>query len=168
MSKKSIKNKPNSAINFDKNFEEKDFKQFNNWVANHAAVSNPIKSEDEVLEKKRGKLLKQTVKDVAGEDPIETMLVSQMVSLHHFIELGFVSAGVEMKKSGIITGRYPAMQVTNKMLNTFARQVDVLNGYRGKTSNQKVTVEQVNVESGGNAVVGNIKTGGRGEAANNC
>ena len=140
------------------------FDDYVNWIANHTAVTNPIKPEDETLAVERGQLLKQTVKDMVGNDPIEAMLVSQMVSLHHHIELGFLIAGTEMKNSGKITGRYPAMHLTNKMLNTYARQVDALNNYRGKTSNQKITVEQVNVGNGGKAIVGNINTGGKGDA----
>jgi hypothetical protein len=44
------------------------------------------------------------------------------------------------------------------LLNVFTRQVEALKSYRGKKSTQKIIVEQVKVESDGQAVVGNVKT----------
>ena len=45
--------------------------------------------------------------------------------------------------------------------DSYAAQMDTLKRYRSK-GQQTVRVERVTVESGGQAVVGNVETGGRG------
>ena len=49
----------------------------------------------------------------------------------------------------------------NKLTRTFATQVEALKRYRSK-GEQKVTVEHVTVNEGGQAIVGNVETGGGG------
>ncbi len=43
-------------------------------------------------------------------------------------------------------------------MSIYARQIEVLDKHRGK-GQQKVTVENVNVEPGGQAIVGHLETG---------
>ena len=45
-------------------------------------------------------------------------------------------------------------------MTLYAKQLETLNKHRGK-GQQKVTVEHVNVAAGGQAIVGNVDTGGR-------
>lgn len=46
---------------------------------------------------------------------------------------------------------------------TFAALLEALNRHRGKSSEQKVTVEQVHLHAGGQAIVGTVEApGGRG------
>jgi hypothetical protein len=47
----------------------------------------------------------------------------------------------------------------NKLSRTYATLLEALNRHRGK-GQQKVTVEHVHVHSGGQAIVGAVKTGG--------
>ncbi len=47
-----------------------------------------------------------------------------------------------------------------KLMTLFFKQVDCLNRYRNRSKDQVIQVQHVNVEDGGQAVVGNIKTGG--------
>ena len=55
-----------------------------------------------------------------------------------------------------------AERALNKLARTFATQLEALKRYRtGGT--QKVTVEHVTVNAGGQAIVGNVAHGGRGE-----
>ena len=51
-----------------------------------------------------------------------------------------------------------------KLLRTFTAQLEALQRYRGK-GEQKMTVEHVHVHAGGQAIVGEVKTGSRGEGA---
>lgn len=137
---------------------EPSYADYINWVANHAAVVNPIKSpDDEQLNEERGHLIKQMIKDMAPNDPIEAMLISQMACAHNATILAFMRGGVEIGKT--VMGKYPAAHLAVKFANVFTRQIEALALYRGKESTQKITVEQVKVEAGGQAVVGNIHGG---------
>ena len=49
----------------------------------------------------------------------------------------------------------------NKLARTYATQVEALRKYRNG-GKQTVTVQHVNVEDGGQAIVGNVEAGGRG------
>ncbi len=54
-----------------------------------------------------------------------------------------------------------AERALNKLARTFAMQMETLKRYRNG-GQQKVTVEHVSVNAGGQAVVGNVAHGGRG------
>jgi len=51
--------------------------------------------------------------------------------------------------------RYPASE---KLMGVFNKHVEALNKHRGK-GQQNITVKHVNVEAGGQAIVGNVETG---------
>lgn len=51
----------------------------------------------------------------------------------------------------------------NKLARTFTAQVEALKRYR-TGGEQKVTVKHVTVNEGGQAIVGNVETGGRGSS----
>ena len=55
-----------------------------------------------------------------------------------------------------ILGAQRYLNAANKLLRTFIAQVECLQRYRGKTSKQKVTVEHVHVNEGGQAIVGAV------------
>ncbi len=102
------------------------------------------------------------VKGVGPRDPLEGMLAVQMVATHN--------AGLEMLRRSLIADQEPefvdkAVNRANKLLRTFATQVETLQRYRGKTTQQKVTVEHVNVHQGGQAIVGSVTSnkGGGGD-----
>jgi len=48
-----------------------------------------------------------------------------------------------------------SVELMKRLSRTYARLLDALNRYRGK-GQQKMIVEHVNVEAGGQAVVGNV------------
>ncbi len=58
-----------------------------------------------------------------------------------------------------------AERAFNKLARTFASQVEALKRYR-TGGEQKVTVEHVTVNEGGQAIVGNVSHGGRGSSKN--
>ena len=73
---------------------------------------------------------------------------------------------MECMKRAVIEDQYPEAiyryaKLANQFCRTFTAQLDSLNKHRGK-GQQKVTVEHVHVNEGGQAVVGNINQGGGG------
>ncbi len=116
--------------------------------------------DDAIANLERELIIQATVQELAPTDPIETMLISQMISVHNLATVGLTAAGIELVNIGDFQDRHPSLIAATKLLNTFTRQIEALVAYRGRTSNQKITVEQVNVESGANAIVGNVNTGG--------
>ncbi len=83
------------------------------------------------------------------------MLATQMVATHNAaMECLFRAMIPEIS----IQGRDQSLKHATKLLSIFSRQIEVLNKHRGK-GQQKMTIEHVNVESGGQAMVGHIEAG---------
>lgn len=98
-------------------------------------------------------LLMSTLKP---NDSLEMMLMHQMGAVHHMGMYLLARAARDEANKNI--QQLPFTTTANKLFNTFARQLEALNHYRDKQNTQKITVAQMNVESGGQAVVGNINT----------
>jgi hypothetical protein len=88
------------------------------------------------------------------KDPIEAMLISQISSVH---ELTMIATARAMKMT---FNPEHLMHATSKLSQTFMRLVESLNAYRGKQTTQHIRVEQVKIESGAQAIVGNVNTRG--------
>ena len=93
-------------------------------------------------------------------DEMEGMLATQMVATHNAAMECLRRAMIQAQS---VQGRDHNLKHASKLLSLYARQIEVLNRHRGK-GQQKVTVEYVNVEAGGQAVVGHIETGDRNRA----
>lgn len=93
------------------------------------------------------------VAQIRPKDPIEAMLVNQMVSVHL---LTMASAARVFVKGQFIDGTSLYLREVNKLTRTFAAQMDALNKHRGK-GQQKMTVEHIHVNEGGQAVIGNVE-----------
>ncbi len=92
------------------------------------------------------------LRGIKPEGELEGMLATQMVATH--------TAAMEcLRRSMIleqsIQGRESNLRHAAKLLSVFAKQLEALNRNRGK-GQQKVTVEHVHVQSGGQAIVGNV------------
>lgn len=90
--------------------------------------------------------------EIKPQNGLEGMLATQMVATH--------SAAIEYLRRAMIPSQTFAvaeqsLKHANKLLQTFARQLEVLDKHRGK-GQQKITVEHVTVEAGGQAIVGNV------------
>ncbi|MDF3047312.1 MAG: hypothetical protein K0R73_430 [Candidatus Midichloriaceae bacterium] len=89
-------------------------------------------------------------------DELEGMLVGQMIALH--------SASMECFRRAMLPDqdfevRQASLSQGNKLSRSYAILLDTLDRYRGKgPTEQKVTVEHVNVYKGGQAIVGNVKS----------
>lgn len=98
---------------------------------------------------------------IGPKDATEGLLALQMAAAH-------VLAMDTAKRATWNMGKYLEAGTTyaalsGKMMRTFAVQLEALNRGRGKGVTQRVVVERVNVEPGGQAVVGAVTApGGRG------
>jgi hypothetical protein len=89
------------------------------------------------------------IKPVGG---IEAMLAVQMVATHNAAMQCFAATKTSLPLH--LSDFY--RRHAEKLLALFIKQLETLNRNRGK-GQQKVTVEHVHVQSGGQAIVGNIK-----------
>jgi hypothetical protein len=94
---------------------------------------------------------------VEPRDGIEAMLATQMAAIHQ----ATMQAARQLKASENITQQDSSSNMLNKLTRTFATQVEALKRYRSK-GEQKVVVEHVTVNEGGQAIVGNVETRGGG------
>jgi hypothetical protein len=83
---------------------------------------------------------------------LEGMIAAQAVALHHVT----LDSLVRAQRSDRIEFRQQHLGAANKSARTFAALVETLNRHRGKTTTQRVIVENVNVQAGGQAVVGAV------------
>jgi hypothetical protein len=88
-------------------------------------------------------------------DGAESMLAAQMVATHNAALDCFRRAAITDQT---FAGRNMALGHAQKLLSLYAKQLATLDKHRGK-GQQKITVERVNVASGGQAIVGNVETG---------
>jgi len=97
------------------------------------------------------------VEGVHPKDQVETMLAAQMAAVH----MATMTFARRLAHVDNIPQQDIAERAFNKLCRTFAAQVQALQKYR-TGGEQKVTVEHVHVNSGGQAIVGNVTTGGGG------
>ena len=88
------------------------------------------------------------------QDGVEGMLAIQMVGTH--------DAALECLRRAALPGqsfegRDVNLKHAHKLMSLYTQQLTTLNKHRGK-GQQKVTVEHVNVEPGGQAIVGNVES----------
>src|SRR4029078_12681351 len=95
---------------------------------------------------------------IAPRDELEGMMAAQLIAAHN--------AAMECYRRGMIgeqtfEGRRENLAQASKASRTFTALLEVLNRHRGK-GQQKVTVEHVTVNAGGQAIVGNVEGPGGG------
>lgn len=98
---------------------------------------------------------------LAPADGLEGMLAEQMVGTH-MAALECLRRAAVPNQSLMV--RDMALKHAAKLMELYAKQVAALNKHRGK-GQQKVTVEHVHVGAGGQAIVGNVRTGSTGPTA---
>ena len=118
-----------------------------------------LKQNPDAKEKAANALL-GAVHGMAPNDEAEAMLICQMAACQGYaMELMTRAA-----HTGTLLVAESVVNMANKLMRTYTSQMQTLARYRGKTSQQKVIVEHVNVEAGGQAVVGAVQAGGRGDS----
>ncbi len=98
---------------------------------------------------------------VEPRDQVEAMLATQMAAVH----MAIMTFARRLANVENIPQQDSAERAFNKLARTFASQVEALKRYR-TGGEQKVTVEHVTVNEGGQAIVGNVSHGGRGASKN--
>lgn len=89
-------------------------------------------------------------------DELEGMLVAQMVAVH-LITMNM--SGRVMVDGQTIDAVTAGVNRMSKLMRTFTNQMEALQRYRGK-GKQTIQVQHVQVNDGGQAVVGNVQGGG--------
>lgn len=96
----------------------------------------------------------EQLQSIAPEDGLEGMLAVQMVATHN--------AAMDCLRRAMLPEqtferREQNLKHAAKLLGIYTRQMEALDKHRGK-GQQKITVEHVTVEAGGQAIVGNVET----------
>jgi hypothetical protein len=96
------------------------------------------------------------VSEINPKDTLETMLGCQMVTCNSAI-MRLMEQFTNETVTEETVNLY--LKTVNRLMLTYARQLEALSCYRRK-GHQKMTVEHVTIENGGQAVIGDV-TGGR-------
>jgi len=91
------------------------------------------------------------VRSVSPRDGLEAMLATQMGAIH----AATMMLARRLNHVGTIQQQDAAERALNKLARTFATQMEALKRYR-TGGQQKVTVEHVTVNAGGQAIVGAV------------
>jgi hypothetical protein len=126
---------------------------WNNILANQAVQSLWLQHSDkDKLDRQYGATVAALI-GIKPTDEVEGMIAAQLVAAHN--------AAMECYRRAMVNeqtfeGRRENLSQANKLSRTYAVLLDALNRHRGK-GQQKVTVEQVHVHSGGQAIVGTVE-----------
>ena len=101
------------------------------------------------------------LKGLAPTDALEGMLATQMVAIHNGAMECLRRSQLENQT---FEGRDQSLKHAAKLMATYARQMEALDKHRGR-GQQKITVEHVTVNAGGQAIVGNVGAGANAPGA---
>src|SRR6516162_8252037 len=104
--------------------------------------------------------LLSVIKGAKPKDQFEAMLAAQMAAIHT-ATMRFTR---QLANVETIEEQDSAERALNKLARTFAMQMEALKRYR-TGGEQKVTVQHVSVNEGGQAIVGNVNQAASGTAA---
>ena len=113
-------------------------------------------SDAERIERVGGALA--ALKGLAPRDELEGMLAAQMVATH---AAAMDCLGRAQDDGAPFAARDGQLRTAAKLLALYTQQAETLSRNRGRGAHN-VTVEQVRVESGGQAIVGHVSRGGGG------
>jgi hypothetical protein len=102
-----------------------------------------------------------TIKGIGPRDELEGLLAVQMIGVHSLAVACLIRASL---KGQTQEGMDANIHRATKLLRTFTAQMEALNRHRGKVGQQMV-VGNVNVNEGGQAIVGAVRHDGRGKAS---
>jgi hypothetical protein len=95
------------------------------------------------------------LKSVQPKDEIEAMLAAQMAAVH----VATMTFARRLARVETLPQQDGAERAFNKLARTFATQMEALKRYR-TSGQQKVTVEHITVQAGGQAIVGHLSRPG--------
>lgn len=123
-------------------------------LLNHAA--NAIEGDAAVVNKCN--TVAALLTGIGPRDEQEGMLAVQMIATHN-LALSMVRRAFKTDRVDFLA---TYSNLSAKLMNAYTRQLEALARLRGQTGKQTVRVEHVTVQSGGQAVVGNVAPRGRG------
>lgn len=99
----------------------------------------------------------ESMSGINPKDQVEGMLATQMIVTHNAAMKCFKHAASYFNTTSIPTLELgnATLNSANKLTRTYTMQMEALNRYRGK-GQQKMTVEHVHINSGGQAIIGNV------------
>jgi len=106
------------------------------------------------VDESRFNFLLSIIKGVNPNDQLEAMLAAQMAVVHD----ATMQFARRLPHVETIQQQDSAERALNKLARTFAMQMEALKRYR-TGGEQKVTVQHVSVNEGGQAIVGNVTQG---------
>ena len=91
------------------------------------------------------------IKSIKPRDSVEAMLVAQMVSVHVMT----MRCAYQFARADDIASQDSAGRALGRLARTFPAQMEALNRYRNE-SEPAMTVQNVSVQDGGKAIIGNV------------
>jgi len=128
----------------------------NNVIDQVLRVCSSGENNPELVTKKANASM-AAILEIDPQDSTELMLATQMVTVHNLT--------MEMSRRALLVNDQTEDSVnfninrTTKLMRTYMAQMEALNKYRNK-GKQQITVQHVNVNDGGQAVIGDITQGG--------
>jgi hypothetical protein len=116
-----------------------------------------VGSSGKTADEKGSSFVAAVIKGIEPRDQLETMLAAQMAAVHN----ATMTFARRLAHCDTIPQQDSAERAFNKLARTFASQMEALKRYR-TGGQQHVTVKHVTVNDGGQAIVGNVGSGGRG------
>jgi hypothetical protein len=129
---------------------------FNNVVVNQAVDTLWLDQSDPKKIERQRKAVVAAMIGTRPRDEIEGMLAAQMVGTHNAAMECLRRAMIENQT---VEGQRESLNQANKLVRSYAMLVEALDRHRGK-GQQRITVEHVHVNDGGQAIVGAV-SGGR-------
>ena len=102
------------------------------------------------------------VKGIEPRDQLESMLAAQMASIH----IAMMKICEQIGRVENLPQQDSAQRAFNQLARTFVTQMEALKRYR--SGGEKVTVQNVSVSEGGQAIVGNVTQNPRETAADSA
>jgi hypothetical protein len=132
---------------------------FDGLLGQLASVGSPGKKPDE----RALNFMLAMVQGIGPEDEVEAMLAAQMAAVH----MATMTFARRLAHVENIPQQDSAERAFNKLARTFAVQIEALKRYR-TGGEQRVTVQHVTVNEGGQAIVGAVSpaAGGGGVPGN--
>jgi hypothetical protein len=116
-----------------------------------------VASHGREVDEKGTAFVQSIVFGIEPRDQLEAMLAAQMAAVHN----ATMTFARRLAHVDNIKQQDSASKAFNQLARTFAAQMETLKRHR--SSGQQVVVKHVTVNDGGQAVVGNVETGGRGK-----
>ena len=137
-------------------FNTSDAKQAEALMTHCIKVLKRSEASDDYPGEDERQFMFSIVNDLAPRDAVERMLAVQMGATH----VAMIRSARLLANSETIAQVQAHYTGYNKLARTYAAQVEALRKYRNG-GKQTVTVQHVNVEGGGQAIVGNVDHRGR-------